>query len=317
MDFSTPSAFSTTASEVPKETWWGSFDLYHWEGFWYLGSHLDAAIAAQKNFQASDDDVFLTSSMKTGTTWLKAIIPTIMNPKGRTNDDTEDPLLKHHPNELMPSLEVQLFKENPNPDLSGMPSPRLFRTHVPYPMLPESVKNSDCKIVYITRDPKDTFVSLCHFIDSWVTSMGKPPCRMNEAFESFCRGVHPFGPFHDHVLCYWKESLKRSEKILFLRYEDLKEDPKGQFKKLASFLGRPFAKDEEVDKVLWRCSLERLKNMEVNQHGVDPQLGINYKSYFRRGNVGDWKDSITQEMKQRLDSITAKKFEGSGLDLGH
>ncbi|XP_022718038.1 cytosolic sulfotransferase 15-like [Durio zibethinus] len=315
MESGFPSTFSTLLGQLPKETWW-DVDLYNWEGFWYRSSHLSAAIAARSNFQANDDDVFLTSSMKTGTTWLKAIIPTIMNPKGRTNDDTDDPLLKHHPNELMPSLEIQLFKESPNPALSGMPSPRLFRSHVPYPMLPESVKNSSCKIVYISRDPKDTFVSLWHFKNSSTTAMGKSPWPMDEAFESFCRGVHAFGPFHDHVLSYWKESLKRPQKILFLRFEDMKKDSKGQLRKLASFLGRPFAKEEEVDKVLWRCSLERLKNLEVNQYGVDPWVNIDYKFYFRRGIVGDWENNITNEMKERLDKVTAMKFGGSGLDIG-
>ena len=71
--------------------------------------------------------------------------------------------------------------------------------------------------MYITRDPKDTFVSLWHFINSHITTMGKGPWPMNEDFESFYRGVHAFGSFHDHVLSYWKESLKSPEKILFLR----------------------------------------------------------------------------------------------------
>ncbi|KAK5844389.1 hypothetical protein PVK06_000526 [Gossypium arboreum] len=169
MEYSSfPSAFSTLFGELLKETWCCS-DLYNWE------------------------------RLLTGTTWLKAIIPTIMNPMGRMNDDNNDPLLKRHPNELMPSLEVQLFKENPNPDLSYMPSPRIFRTHVPYPMLPESVKNSACKIVYITRDPKDMFVSLWDCLNSLVTTQGNDPWPMDEAFDSFCRGVHVFGPFHDHV----------------------------------------------------------------------------------------------------------------------
>ncbi|KAH1120768.1 hypothetical protein J1N35_003928 [Gossypium stocksii] len=99
---------------------------------------------------------------------------------GRTSKQTtliDDPLLKHNPNELMRSLEVQLFKENPNPDLSYMPSPRLFQATVPYPMLPQSVKNSACKIVYITREPKDTFVSLWHFLNSFTTAKGIDPCR--------------------------------------------------------------------------------------------------------------------------------------------
>ena len=76
------------------------------------------------------------------------------------------------------------------------------------------------------------------------------------------------------------------------------------------------AKDEEVDKVLWRCSLERLKNLEANQHRVDLWLGIDYKFYFRNVNVGDW-ENITEEMKEKLDQVTAMKFEGSGLDFGH
>ncbi|KAK8508346.1 hypothetical protein V6N13_055794 [Hibiscus sabdariffa] len=282
MESSFPGAISTLLDQLPKETWFGS-DLYNWEGFWYRGHHLSAAMAASSYFKANDSDVFLASSMKTGTTWLKAIIPTIMNSDVRiTNDDDDDPLLKHHPNELMPSLEVQLFMANPNPDLSGMSSPRLFRTHVPFPMLPESVKNSACKIVYITREPKDT-------------------------------GIHAFGPFHDHVLGYWKESRKRPEKIHFMRYEDMKKDPREELQKLACFLGKPFERDEDVDRVLRRCSLERLKSVEVNQHGVDPSLGIGYKHYFRRGIVGDWKNYFTDAMQQKLDLITAMKFEGSGM----
>ncbi|KAK6229291.1 hypothetical protein SCA6_018242 [Theobroma cacao] len=154
-------------------------------------------------------------------------------------------------------------------------------------------------------------------MNSWATAMGKGPWKMNGAFESFSRGVHASGPFHDHVLSYWKESLRRPEKVLFLRYEDLKKDPMGQVKKLASFLGRPFAKEEEVDKVLWRYSLERLKNLEVNQNGVDPWLGMPYKFYFRHGIVGDWENNITEEMKERLDQVTRMKFEGSVVDFEH
>ncbi|XP_038725283.1 cytosolic sulfotransferase 5-like [Tripterygium wilfordii] len=304
--------------ELPKERCWGGREFYNWEGFWYRSDFLSAAISTRSYFKARDDDVILASSMKTGTTWLKALIPSIMHRKQDHNDavadDDSDPLIKNHPNSLMPSFEVQIFKENPKADLSGMPSPRLFRTHVPYMMLPDSVKESGCRIVYITRDPKDAFVSLWHFINA----NARPEqgvCALDESFESYCEGIHHFGPFHDHVLSYWKESLKRPEKILFLKYEELKRDPKCQVQKLASFLGRPFVDEEEIDKIIWRCSLERLKNLEVNKNGTDPNTGIFYKSYFRKGSVGDWKNFLSEEMKERLDNITRMKLEGSGLDL--
>ncbi|KAI8029359.1 Cytosolic sulfotransferase 5 [Camellia lanceoleosa] len=319
---SSPNTSSSTCplfDDLPRETWRGINDLYMWEGFWYRLPHLVAAIAAQSSFKPRDDDIVLASSIKTGTTWLKALIPTIMNPNarlaGHEDDDNYDPLIKNHPNELIPSLEIQIFAEKSTCHLSAMPSPRLFRTHLPYKMLPESLRSSGCKMVYITRNPKDAFVSLWHFINSARTSE-QGPFPLAETFNKFCNGVHACGPFHDHVLEYWKESLKRPDKILFMRYEEMTRDSSGEVKKLAAFLGRPFGgEEEEVDKVLWRCSLERMKSLEVNQNGVEPWVRIPKSAYFRLGVVGDWKNSLTLEMKERLDGITSSKLAGSGLDL--
>jgi len=56
------------------------------------------------------------------------------------------------------------FLENPNPGLNTIansPSPRFIKTHLPYDMLPTDV--SKAKLIYITRNPKDTVVSNYHF----------------------------------------------------------------------------------------------------------------------------------------------------------
>ncbi|KAI8029361.1 Cytosolic sulfotransferase 15 [Camellia lanceoleosa] len=79
----TSSSISPLLDDLPQETWRGINDLYMWEGFWYRLPHLVAAIAAQSSFKPCDDDIILAFSMKTGTTWLKALIPTIMNPNAR------------------------------------------------------------------------------------------------------------------------------------------------------------------------------------------------------------------------------------------
>ncbi|KDP40585.1 hypothetical protein JCGZ_24584 [Jatropha curcas] len=90
---------------------------------------------------------------------------------------------------------------------------------------------------------------------------------------------------------------------MFLRYEDLKSDPKEQVKKLASFLGKPFAKEEKVDKVWRRCDFQRLKNLEVNKNGVDPWANMPNSSFFPRGVTGDWKNHLIPEMADKLDEI--------------
>ena len=108
---------------VPREKCWGDChgEFYQWQGFWYLKPHLEAAMVAKSRFEACNEDILLASSMKTGTTWLKALIPCIMSYKGHGHDDNEnDPLLEHHPNALIPSL-VQNFQGNPDSDLCSIP----------------------------------------------------------------------------------------------------------------------------------------------------------------------------------------------------
>ncbi|CAL5412520.1 unnamed protein product [Camellia sinensis] len=103
--------------------------------------------------------------------------------------------------------------------------------------------------------------------------------------------------------------------MLFLKYEDLKRDPKREVLKLASFLGQPLADDGEAEKIVRRCSIERLKNLEVNRDGVDPWSGFPKSSYFRLGLVGDLKNKFSMDMKDKLDEIRRVKFEGSGLSI--
>ncbi|KAK2634558.1 hypothetical protein Ddye_029350 [Dipteronia dyeriana] len=312
-----PSSFSSQKFEkLPKETCWESFDLYKFQGFWYPGFLMSGVLGAQSHFEARSDDVILASFPKTGTTWLKALCHCILQ---EHDHDLDDQLSLRNPHALVRTLEIDLFKDDvtlPDIDLSIMPSPRLFHTHMAYSQLKDSVlKNLDCKIVYITRNPKDVFVSSWHFFngDSWRTS--PEPYPIEKVFDEFCKGHQFCGPFYDHVLEFWFESLKMPEKILFLKYEEMKRDPKGELKKLAAFLGRPFSNDEEVEKVLWRSSFDRLKNLEVNKNGVVFDLELSNKSFFRRGVVGDWKNHFTAEMKKKLDEISCMKLEGSGLDF--
>lgn len=305
--------------QLPMERFW-DIPLYQWDGFWYRSYHLQATMALRSQYIARDDDIILASPMKTGTTWLKALCFSILHEEtlGKTEEDDplhhRDPLVDNHPAVYVQTLEVQVFTAKPPPDISGMKSPRLFHTHLPYTALPDSIKTSNCKLVYITRNPKDTLVSMWHFFNKLRTPE-QGPYPFEQAFESFINGVSHFGPFFDHVLQYWNQSLKSPDKILFLKYEDLKKDPKGEVKKLASFLEKPFNNEKEVEDVIWRCSLERLKNLEVNKNGIDPWVGMQNSAFFRSGIVGDWKNMMSEELSERLDQITVQKLKDSGLRL--
>ncbi|XP_021688283.2 cytosolic sulfotransferase 5-like [Hevea brasiliensis] len=312
--------------ELPKENFWDVADIFKWEGFWYGFHQIESIKAFQSHFQACDDDVILASFLKTGTTWLKALCVSIIGRQsshrqqlgGDEEEEEKDLLVRNISHFYVPTLEVQVYEDASHPDLSGrglgMPSPRLFHTHLPYNTLPDSIKNSKCKIVYITRNSKDTLVSFWHFFNK-ILRPGQDPFPFEKAFESFCNGVHVYGPFFDHILSYCTENLKMPHKILFIKYEDLKSNPMLQVKKLASFLGKPFEEgdEEEIEKVIRRCSFERLKNLDVNQNGAICRVPNSF--LFRMGTVGDWKNHFTPEMSQRLDQIALMKLQNAGLDL--
>ncbi|KAK3198729.1 hypothetical protein Dsin_022144 [Dipteronia sinensis] len=92
---------------------------------------------------------------------------------------------------------------------------------------------------------------------------------LEKAFEMASQGVQGYGHFWVNMLGYWKASLEQPDKILFLKYEDLKEDVNFHFKRLADFLGCPFYVDEERREVIEErsklCSFDNLKNLEVNK----------------------------------------------------
>ena len=134
---------------------------------------------------------------------MKSLCGSILQQKRHSDekdDENEDEaenmdfLAKTHTAHSVTTLEGEAYIGNTHPDFSTIPSPRLFHTHISYNLLPPSIRDSKCKIVYIARNPKDTLVSLWHFINSY-TSTEKGPYPFDKAFESFYNGVHPWGPF--------------------------------------------------------------------------------------------------------------------------
>jgi hypothetical protein len=219
------------------------------------------------------------------------------------------PLAAHSPHQLVPFLEAQVFTNGRIPDLSSLPAPRLLMTHIPSVSLPECLAASDCKVVYLCRDPKDCFVSLWHFLNRFAQS----PWGIDKAFVQFCDGISLFGPFWEHALGYWRWHVDRPDQVLFLTI--------GQLRRLTRFIGRPFTAEEleaGVDmEIVEACAMENLAGLEVNRSGetMMAERSVANNVFFRRGVVGDWKNHLTPEMARRIDEITENKFRGSGLVL--
>jgi hydroxyjasmonate sulfotransferase len=293
-----------------REGW--STPLILYKNYWLTAHRVNDYMLVQDNFKPRSDDVILATHPKSGTTWLKALAFAITNRSRYSFAD--HPLLKQNPQKVVP------FIGSHGGDLDyieTLPSPRLLSTHLPLSLLPPTMSTDGCRIVYLCREPKDAFVSRWHF-DNRMTKGGHIP--LDEAFTMFCEGCSPFGPFWNHYLEYWNESLRRPNEVLFLKYEGIVSDPLKVATNLASFLGAPFTEEEQhgvVEEIVKLCSFEALSSQAVNQtgglEGANGKVFIEYSSLFRKGKVGDWVNHMSAEMGEKLDLVVEEKFKGSGL----
>ena len=177
----------TLIATLPTREGW-STPLIFYKNFWLRSSMLRNLLLAQDKFRPRHDDTILATNPKSGTTWLKALAFTIANRHRYTFID--HPLLKSIPQDVVPFLEM---KPGGPEYVQTLPSPRLISTHSPFSLLPPGVSSSGCRIVYLCREPKDTFVSRWHFERK--ISKNDGPISFNDAFDMFCEGFSPYGPF--------------------------------------------------------------------------------------------------------------------------
>ncbi|KAL0295418.1 UNVERIFIED_CONTAM: Cytosolic sulfotransferase 12 [Sesamum radiatum] len=154
-------------SSLPKEKWWGDDFLFQLGGFWHLPELIHGVNRAIKQFQPLPSDIILSSFPKTGTTWLKALLYSIVNGSSRHH------LAVENPHSLIPFLEYNIYgttRESATtiPPASNINhSRRILSTHIPYQLLDKTLDSSQCRVVYVTRNPKDTLVSTWHFVNKW------------------------------------------------------------------------------------------------------------------------------------------------------
>ncbi|CAL5201391.1 unnamed protein product [Lathyrus oleraceus] len=306
---------------LPRQKGWNTPYTYLFHGFWFNPKEIQVLRTFQNHFQAKDSDVFVATVPKSGTTWLKALTFAIMNRQHHFISSKNHPLLSFNPHDLVPFVESNLYDQHDKiPDFSNFHEPRLFGTHIPFDLLSNSIKDSNCKIVYICRNPFDTFISSWNFINK-VEPPPTPPLNLEEAFEMYCNGSFGRGPFWKHMLSYWNESKERPKNVLFLKYEDMKEDAKFYLKKLAEFLECPFTLEEEnegvIENIIKLCSFEKMKELEINKIGTFQGFGmkVDNKLYFRKGEIGDWTNYLSPSMVEKLSKIIEEKLGGSGLNF--
>lgn len=275
-----------------------NFALYHYKGF-VLPRFVMKTVDAVEKFRCRNDDVYVVSFPKTGTTWLQEVvylIATDLNFEAATAKNIEErfPYLEF----IWPGLST----------IEKMQSPRFIKTHLPFSLLPSDILEKKPKIIYIMRNPKDVTVSYYHFVR--MMSMSDYRGTFEEFFKDMIEDKVPYGPMWKHYAEMW--SHKNDENVLVLFYEDMHKDIRGTISKIAEFFGRNLTEDE-INSIAEHCSFQHMiENPSVNYSHWD-DLGLRKKGeakFLRKGVVGDWRNYISPDMDGKINGWIDTQFAG-------
>jgi hypothetical protein len=253
----------------------------------------------EKEFVVKDDHVFVVTYPRSDTTWTEQIVHLLVNNGEQGEQRLTDavPWLETLPHRPLGMIEF----------LKTVPQRGLFTSHLPYPLMPQ-LNETTAKIIYVARNPKDVAISTYFHNQSKLGYEG----TWEEHFQLFLNSDVGFGPYFDHVLPWWQASQK-DERILFMKYEDMKHDPAGNVAKMASFLELQFD-SQLIDRVVTLSSFQFMTSNETTNFDWIPQRADKPK-HFRKGDIGDWRNHFSAEQSQQMNDLFMKKMKDSGLQF--
>lgn len=253
-----------------------------------------------RTLETREGDICFISFPKSGSTWLSHIIYLLVH-NGQT---PEGETLRSSLHWVASSWPYPRSKE----ELDALPSPRIFKSHMPYHMaVGGTPTETPCKYIYIARNPKDVAVSYFHF-ESGKKWSGNYSGTWEHWLDAFMNGNIQRGDWFDHMLSWWQH--KDADNILFLRYEELKEDFDKVLEQLSHFLGYPL-NDQLRTVIKEKTAFSTMKQDDFSSLHEIPELG----SFFRKGQIGSWKDRFTVAQSEAFDRYYAERTKGYDIEF--
>ncbi|XP_065260667.1 sulfotransferase 1B1-like isoform X2 [Emys orbicularis] len=196
--------------------------------------------------------------------------------------------------------------------LAKTSSPRLVKTHLPVQLLPMSFWENGCKMIYVARNAKDVAVSFYHF--DLMNQLHPEPGTWEQYVEKYMAGRVAYGSWYDHVKGWWEK--RKDHPILYLLYEDMKEDPKREIHKVMHFLGKDL-KEEVLDRIVYHTSFEMMKENLTTNYKMVPNdiMDQSISPFMRKGIAGDWKNHFTVAQNETFNEDYERKMAGTTLQF--
>ena len=293
----------------------------------YQNHHLDSTRWQQ--FTPRPSDIVITTAYKAGTTWMQAIVTQLL-----FGDAVPAPLAT-----LSPWLDMRF---SPLPPMLATLDAQTHRRSLKSHLQLDGVPFYDAlKYVYVGRHGPDVFMSLWNHFSGYTPEMRarladpvgligdpQPPCPadVRELWAAWCtrgwfpweRDGYPFWSLLHHVETWWE--VRHAPNVLFVHFNDLLADLRGQMQRVADFL------ELSVPPDAWPARMQAVTfaAMKEQPERYAPGMGQAFEGgaarFLHKGTNGRYRDVLTDadlalyqaRVREQLSAPCARWLEHGG-----
>lgn len=182
-------------------------------------------------------------------------------------------------------------------------APLFLKVHDAYTYTPEGIplvsKAATAGVLYLVRNPLDVAVSFTHHnagtLERTVRIMGEADFGfVDNPYVLHNQLRQRLLTWSGHVTSWVEEPDLR---VLVVRYEDMKADTVGMFTQVIQFCGLD-DDPERIAKAVEFSKFEKVQSQEQDRGFGEKMPGA--ESFFRKGEVGSWRETLSEEQREQL-----------------
>jgi hypothetical protein len=246
------------------------------------------------------DDTFIVSYPKSGNTWTRFLIGNLVYSDGV--DFSNINRLVPDPGDLSRRY------------LKGLHRPRILKTH-------QTFDPRYMKVICVVRDPRDVVLSEYHFdIKRRAIDEG---FRIEHFVARFVAGEvnHEYGSWGENVGS-WVAARQNSKKFqsgqnfLLVRYEDMKDNPQSELRRIARFLGID-STEARLVKAVERSSADQMRELEKLQGHLwsSTKHTRQDRPFVRAAKAGGWRTELPTSCAREIESAWGSLMRELGYEL--
>ncbi len=260
--------------------------------------------------------VWLASYPKSGNTWFRAFLANLFNSEDVPVDINNlgggpifssrqifDRYILAQSSDMLPE-EIDNLRPAVYCKLSKNAKDTLFiKAHDAYtylkngqPLFPTQATKG---ALYLVRNPLDVSVS---FANHSACCVDKIITKMNKDDDSFCGRPENLANQLRQLLLGWSNHVRswlnaKEFNVHIIRYEDMKQKPLETFHNALKNIDLTFP-ETDIQQALEACDFHKLKKQEEDKGFREKCAKVQF--FFRKGVVGSWKASLTDDQTQSL-----------------